>query len=508
MNFQLLVRMMTGASLIVISGALAVHAQTPAPRQHLIVGLQADGKTLDPHRASDAASMRLIENMSCGLLRYGVEYGKVEPDLANSYEVSDDGLIYRFELRRDAVFHTGKPIRAKDVRYSIERIRQLEVRANHFKLVDKIVTPDPYHVEFHMRQPFAPFLVFLANPMNAIVDQAVVKKHGHLDSHDAGCGPFQLKEWQRDYRFVLQRFTDYFRPARPKLDTLEMRPMPDAASRSIALRTGDIHLMLQVPLKDLRKLKASDDIKLISRPGTFWEYLGLQTETAPFDNPKVRQAIAWAIDRQQLNRIVKFGQAEPLTGGPIPSNHWAALDQAVYPQRDLTRTRKLLKDAGYPDGFQTTLRVGADFPYQVDAAIVIKQQLRDVGIQVTLKAEESSLFFHHLGRQEFAMTVVGWLGFVDPDEWFYQIFRSDGQWNQQGYANAKVDRLIDQGRRTINQSERRRIYQKLQRIISQDAPMIFLYANDQLAAYRQNVHGYRPHPTGTTLSLQTTHLVN
>ncbi len=471
----------------------------------IVVALQADGKTLDPHAATDAASMRLIENMHAGLLRYGPVSGEFTGDLATSWEVSDDGLRYTFHLTPDARFHSGRPVTSEDVAYSIRRIIEQRVRADHFAALERIETPDDRTVVFHLREPMSPLLAAIAHPMNAVVDRAAVEAAGgSLTTADAGAGPFKLIAWRKDDHLTLARHDGYHVPGLPYLDRLTFRPISDETARSAAIRTGHVDLVLDVPEKDLPLVEAAPAVIVASAPGTFWEYIGLNTRREPFDDPRVRQAIAWGVDRRQLNSLVKFGRAQVLDGGVLPPHHWAHADLSIYPRRDIARAKQLLESAGFPEGFRTTLKVGSAFAYQVRAAQVVKQQLRDIGIDIELQTLESTVFFDALGRGEFDMTIAGWVGFTDPDQWLYHIFHSGGRYNQQGYASDDVDALLERGRAERDRQRRVAIYREAQRLIAADAPVVFLYVSPQTSAWRDHVRGFDVHPTATTRSLEKT----
>lgn len=471
----------------------------------LIVAVQDDATSLDPHAVTDAASMRMIENLYSTLLRYSATYGEVEPDLARRIDISDDGLTVTLTLNTDATFHSGRAVTADDVAYSLRRIAERGVRSHHFAAVEHIETPDRATVVLHLRERVAPLETYLAYPMNAIVDRQVVEAHdGQIDAVDAGSGPFRLLEWRRNQRLVLQKHHDYHVPDRPRLERLTYRPIPDETTRTTALRTGEIHLITDVAPKDVRLLESAPGVEVAATPGTFWEYIGLNTSRPPFDDVRVRQAVAWAIDRSVINQLVKFGQATVLDGGHIPPNHWAHADLHLYPRRDVDKARTLLHEAGYADRLAVTMIVPSAFNYQVQAGEVIKQQLADAGIDVTLQGLESQVFFNALGQGDFTMTVVGWVGFVDPDEWTYNLFHSDGKFNQQQYANPALDELLEAGRATLGREPRHDLYNQAQRIIADQAPMVFLYVNDHTSAWRQNVQGYTVHPTATTLFLRDT----
>lgn len=483
--------------------------EEPVQGGTLTVAVQSDGRSLDPHRVTDAAAMRLIENGYSTLMRYTATYGEVEPYLAESVTWSDDGRQYTFHLHTNVVFHhSGRRLKASDVKYSLNRILQEEVRAEQFRSIAAMTTPDPHTLVITLHEPVAPFLTYLAYPMNAVVDREVVKANdGRLDRVVAGTGPFQLVEWQRDRHLILERHPHYHLAGLPRLDRVVWRPIPDETARTTALRNGEIDLMLDVPEKDRSILERTPHVHIADVPGTFWEYIGLNTAVPPFDDVRVRQAIAWAVDREMINRIVKLGRAVSANGDFFPPNHWAYTGQDVYPDVRLAKARELLADAGYADGFRTVMRVGSAFPYQVAAAQIVKQQLLAVDIDVEIVSQESGVFFEALGQGDFEMTLVGWLGFVDPDEWFYNIFHSTGAWNQQQFGCAEVDALLEQGRRVTDRDERRALYGEIQRLILNAAPVVLLYINEQSSAMLRHVQDYQVHPTATTLSLRETWVI-
>ncbi len=503
---------------VFLSGGCAEDPGTPAPNPQvrstgprpggtLVVAVQDDAKSLDPHTVTDAASMRMIEPMHATLLRYAAVYGEFEPDLARSVEMSADGLTCTIALRTDARFHSGRPVTAADVKYSIQRIVDQQVRAQHFANVERVAAADESTVVLTLAEPSAPLRAYLAHPMNAIVDREVVEaSRGRLDRADAGAGPLRLVEWKADQHLRLEAHGDYHEPNRPYLDAVTFRPMPDQTARTTALRTGEVDLILDVAPMDAPLLERASGVVVESVPGTFWEYLGMNCRSGPLSDPTVRRAIAWAIDRVELNKLVKFGRATVLDGGPIPPNHWAHPGHAVYTKPDRATARRLLAEAGFGDGFGATLKVGSAFAYQVKAAEVIKQQLQPIGIDVEVRALESGVFFDDLNAGDFDMTFVGWVGFVDPDQFTWNLFHSDGKYNQQGYANPRVDRLLVDGRRTLDRAERQRVYAEVLRHVVHDAPMAFCYVNPQVSARRQRVRGFVVHPTATTISLRRTWL--
>jgi len=476
-------------------------SSAPQRTDELVIVVQGDAKQLDPHQVTDAASMRMIENMYSTLLRYSPDgVGDPQPDLAESVEVSDDGLTVTVKLVAGATFHSRRAVTAADVKYSIERIVRKDIRARQFETVKSINTPDERTVVLQLTEPTAALKTYLAYPMNAIVDREVVEANDdELRNVDAGSGPYQLADWQQDRFLKLTAHDGYHIEGLPRTPKLTYRPIADETARTTALRTGEADILHEVPAKDVDLLKRADNVEVRSVPGTFWEYIGINTAKPPLIDPRVRRAIAWAVDRRQLNQAVKFGLATLLTGGHIPPGHWAHADFEAYPSRDVAKAKQLLADAGYTNGIEIEMVVDATVDYQVRAAEMVKQQLADAGITVDLRSAEPGVFYNDLNDRNFETTLVGWLGFVDPDEWVADIYHSDGKYNQQGYRNADVDQMIETAARTLDREQRAALYAKIQQQIAEDAPTVFLYINPHVTAMRSGVEGYDVHPTGTTI---------
>lgn len=475
-----------------------------AGRPDLIVALQAPGKSLDPHVVTDAASMRLIELMYSTLMRYRGIDGAVEPWLAREAAWNHDHTRLTLTLHPNAVFHrTGRPVTAHDVIYSLQRIREKGARADQLAAIKSMHAPDDLTVVLQLHSPSAPLLTALASPMNAIVDrQTVEAHHGSLASIDAGCGPYRLVQWRKGEFLDLEAAPAYFEPGLPRIPTLRLRPITDETARTTALRTGEVDLLPDLPAKDIPLVESHPGITVQRVQSTFWEYLGINTRTPPLDSPRVRRALAMALDRVSLLKLVKFGEGRVLDSGPIPPGHWAHLDTPLYSEPAPAAARALLAQAGLPENISLTLTVGSAFPYQVDAAQVVKQQLQSAGITIRIEALESGVFFDRLNRGDFQLTLVGWLGFVDPDEWLHNLFHSRGKWNQQGYANPEVDTLLETGRRLLDPESRAVVYRQAQHIIASEAPMAFLYINNLITAHHRSLRNFRPHPTGTLRGLR------
>lgn len=474
-------------------------AESAEGKNTLIIAKQSDPSGLDPHVVTDEAAKICIENMYDRLFEYADTYGDVEKSLVEDYEVADD-VHYTFKIRQGVKFHSGREMKADDVIYSIQRIIDQGVRASHFEQIASMEAKDDYTMVIEMSEPFAPFLTYLAHSLNVIVDKDVVEANGgSLSNVDAGSGAFTLEEWIPGSQLTLTRFGEYWNEGNKTVEKAVFKTIEDATGRATALRNGEVDMILDVTEQEIAVMKSSPDVTIESVAGTFWEYLGMNCENEYLSNPRVREAIAYAIDRDMINKAVKLGNATVLTDANIPQTHAAYVGNNKFAVRDVEKAKSLLEEAGYKEGdISLTIKAGSDWQYQVDAAQMIKQQLAEAGINVEVSAMETGLFFDDLNNGRFDMSVVGWSGFVDVDEYVYNLFKTGGAYNQQSYSNPELDKLLEEGRKTIDQDARIAIYKEIQTILTEDCPMAFLYMNNYSVAMRNNVKGYTVHPTAST----------
>ena len=344
------------------------------------------------------------------------------------------------------------------------------------------------------------------NPINAIGSRKITEENdGSLAQVDAGSGAFQLEDWDVGSSVTLKAYDGYWEEGLPVSDGVTFRTISDETSCATAIRNGEVDMILDATSTVTAVLQNASGLTITSIPGTFWEYLGMNCEHEYLDDPLVRRAIACAIDRDAINAAVKLGSATVLTNTCIPNTHEAGLTTDTYPARDVEKAAELLEQAGIQQGEITLdMKVGSDWQYQVDAGTMIKQQLADVGINVEITAEDSGIFFDDLNSGNFDLTICGWSGFVDADEYLYNLFTSDGSYNQQNYSNPQVDELLHQARITMDNDERIELYRQAEQIIADDAPMAFLYMNNYTVITRDNITGFTPLSTGNAIFLKET----
>lgn len=487
----------------------SVQADTPKPGGRLTVLYTNDPDVLDPHLTSSIAAIRVIDLVYESLLGFD-EQQKLVPMLAERWETPDD-KTYIFHLRQGVKFHNGRALVADDVKYTYERIMNPETGSPqtwYFTAVDKIEVPDPATVKISMKTPFAPFLYALAQPTVPIVPKEEVEKQGgNLNKQAVGTGPFILKEWVPKTKVTYDKNPDYWMEGKPYLDGIDVTIQSDEAVISTSIRAKSTDFVDYVPPKDFDNLKKMKGLTLIEFTGTDWEYLGLNTLKKPFDDKRVRQAIAWTVNVDDIVKNAYFGHATKLTCGPLPSWSWANCPDAVYPAPDLEKARALLAEAGYPDGFKMTITMGRPAPTYNAAAEVTKAALKQIGIDAQIDGMEWGTWVDKvINEKDFESTITGWHSFIDPDQYLYPQFHTGEFWNWYSYSNPEVDKLLEEGRTSLDQERRKEIYLQLQRMLAEEAVYVF-YTNDNvLKAHFDDVKGYKAAPSATNLFFRETWL--
>jgi peptide/nickel transport system substrate-binding protein len=483
-----------GAAALAAAGAAPAAAQDEEPKRGgtLTAAMQVDATSLDPHLSSSYSSSLVIEQVYSGLIQFDAEM-TIVPDLAESWTVSEDGLVYDFTLRKGVKFHNGREMTADDVIYSLNRVKDPEGGSpRSYLLVDvqSIESPGTGAVRITMAKPFAALLSHLDTTM-AIVPQEVVEEHGDLATTMVGTGPFRFVEFVPNTHAKLERYEEYHEEGLPYLDALTWIPIPDDPTRTANIKTATVDFADQIPQKDIESLESESGVLLAHGPSTLHDYLMLNCTKEPFNNVLVRQAVAKTIDRALMTDVILFGFGTPIDGGPIPEWHWAYADLHLYPEPDIEGAKQLMTEAGYPDGFSLTIGAGANYAAQVQAAEMIKEQLQQIGIDVTPNPQEWGTYIDTvITNKNFDAAIIGWIGAIDPDDWLYARFHTGEQWNTTGYSNPEVDRLLEEGRALTDESQRREIYNQAEELIVSEAPFVFFYLYDQYEALRDYVKGY------------------
>ncbi len=403
------------------------------------------------------------------------------------------------------MFHNGREMVADDVVYSLERIRNPDTKSGWAYILeplDKIEAVDQYTVSITTKTIYAPLLSKLASSGLAIVPKEEVKK-GDFDKRAVGTGPFTFVEFVPADHTTLQRNANYWEPGLPYLDEIVYKPIPDETVKKTNLETQNVDWVDSIPPKDVNDMMADENlvVRTVNAP-SYW-YLGVNTRREPLDDKRVRQAISYAIDREELAALALYDLGVP-SQSPIPEGNFWRSEYAPY-SRDLDKAKALLAEAGVGDGFETEFLVAQSYDASVKIAEGAQAELADVGIEATIRPLEWSTWLDEEGAGNYDIYICGWIGLVDPDDFFYAQQKTGQVFNFTGYSNPELDALLDQGRQELDPEKRKAIYEQVQKILIDDLPYIYLMTQGSVNAWQPYVKGYDVRPD-SAISFKTTWL--
>lgn len=478
----------------------------------LRVVFHTDPTNIDPRYGMDVHSERVVQLVSNGLLQKDPQLNLI-PCLAEKWENPDD-RTYTFYLRKGVQFHDGSELTAEDVKYTFESILAPEMNSPHataYTMLQRIDILDPYTIKFTLTERFAPFLSEMTMPI--VPKKAAEALEGKRFTNTLiGTGPFKLVEWRHDERLVFEANPNYFEGA-PKLDGIIFKIIPDYTVRFLELQRGDVDFAQDVIPSDMIPIaKETKGLKVISLESGIIYFLGFDLKHPILSNVKVRQAIAYAIDRQAMIEHLWNGRASPATGLLSPSN-WAYEPNVRTYNFDPERAKSLLDEAGYPDPdgdgpeprFKIVYKTSTTHS-SVRVAEVVQAQLKKVGIEISeIQIFEWAKYFADILSGNFQMYFLACVGISEPDI-FHSTYHSsqtppNGR-NRGFYSNAKIDELTERGRSVIDIEERKRIYSEIQQILAEEVPEIYLWHSYTIIVMNEKVHGFTPYPDGNFVSFK------
>jgi peptide/nickel transport system substrate-binding protein len=482
----------------VLLGSIALLAcsctsQTSADRDVITVALDQPPVNFDPRVGIDATSERLFQIMFSSLVKKD-EHSAIQPDLAASWDVPDP-KTYVFHLRRDVKFHDGRPLTSKDVAFTFRSILDGSVQTpklGTFERIQSIETPDDYTVVFRLKETFAPFLWNLSGGAIGIIPEG---SDAEFRRHPIGTGPFAFEEYIQDQEVILKRNDDYYgrKAAAP---ALRFKIIPEAVVAALELQKGSVDIELNVLTPDMNSVvKKNPGLRAAQAEGTNYQYIAFNLQDPVFKDVRVRKAIAHAIDREAIVKYLWRNEAR-LATGVLDSENWAyAPDVATYPH-DPERAKQLLKEAGQ-EHLSFTYRSTNESDSRMLAA-VLQEQLRDVGINMEIRSNESATFFADVIAGNFQMYSARWVGGTDDPDFFNLVFHSKmipmkGA-NRGHYTNSRVDELIDFARRELDLEKRKQAYHEIQRIVSEELPYVSLFHRENVCIYNQRLEGVKVYP--------------
>ena len=457
----------------------------------LVAALSGEPDQLDPHQTSAYQSFQVLENVYDTLVQPGPPPAmEMEPALAESWETSDDGLTWTFRLRQGVTFHNGNPFTAEDVVYSYRRIIDEELsNAYRFGTVEDITAPDPTTVELALSGPTPNLLQQIGGFKGMAILDEETGDDVDLQREANGTGPFRLSSYTSGSAIELARHDTYW-GSRPQLDGVTFRFVKDPTVALTDLQSGQVQWTDNLPPQQVEALQSGGEIQVGRTPSTDYWYFAANQAREPFDDPRVRQALAFAIDREAITQAAKFGAAT-VNQTAIPRGSEYFVDHAPY-TKDTARARDLLSQAGVTD-LEVELMVTDEYPETVQSAQVMVSQLEEAGITGTIRTLDFASWLDAQTEGDFDVLLLGWLGNLDPDDFYYAQHHSEGTFNAQGYASREVDAALDEGRSELDPAARMAAYETAVRRIVDDASYVYLYNPDVVQGWK-GVEGYAPRP--------------
>ncbi len=475
----------------VLAGRLpkaAAGAVEPKRGGVLKVALDGEIDTIDPHKSVTIVGFQVYTQIFEGLVRANPRLDGMVPLLAESWE-QPDPQTYVFRLRRGVRFHNGKEFKAEDVAFSFERIRDEKFaspRRSDFLPVQRLEVVNDYTVRFTMSAPFSPFLSKLETL------RILPRIPGHdFARQPIGTGPFSFVEWVSGQHITLRRYNQYWQEDQPYLAGVQFRPIPEPATRVVALRSGDVDLLNAVPLKDVSTLERDSRIKVYRLSGVVRDHLGFHMQKPPFQNNlNLRLALAWAVDRKTIAEDVLFGLAKPAMV-PIPESHWAFNPKVRTAHGyDLDRARRYLAEAN-PRPREIAIKVSPTYPDQIKMAELLQGSLAQIGLRLNIIQLEWSTWIREVVSQgNYEAEIVLISGGIDPDDFFYQWFKSGQGFNIWRYADPRMDEMLDKARLATAQRERQALYHQIQEKLVADAPTSHIIYRESVVAATADMRDY------------------
>lgn len=469
----------------------------------LVLAVLSDASSLDPHGANDVPSVIVQETIFDTLLDKD-ENSEIIPGLAESWEAVDE-LTWKFKLQEGVKFHDGEDFNAEAVKVNLERILNPELgspRTNLFDMISEIEVLDEYELQITTEYAFSPLLAHLShNSVGMISPVSIAQANEDLANGDdpfnaistnpVGTGYFKFESWDPGNNIKVVKNEDYWgEPA--FVDSVEFRVVPDSQVRLADLETGNVHIIDPVQPNEVERIDGTGFGSLHQQASSSLAYLGFNTKKEPFDNPLVRQAISHAIDREAIISGI-YEDYAILANGVMAPGTFGYSEETDVLEYDMDKARELLAEAGYEDGFSTSIWTN-DNPQRQSIAVLAQESLAELGIEVDIEVMEFGAYLDKTSTGEHDMFILGLSNPTgDADYQIYSLFHSSqlgNPGNRSFYENPVIDELLDNARRASDTDERLALYKEATDIVTEEAPMVFLLHNEYLLGIAENVTGF------------------
>jgi peptide/nickel transport system substrate-binding protein len=489
-------RLIAAAALLALSGGVA-GAQTT-----LRIGLAEDPDVLDPTLARTYVG-RIVFASICDKLFDIDEKLNVVPQLGLSHETSEDGKEVMITLRPNVKFHDGEKFDAEAAKYSLERHLNMQgsFRKPEVAALDQIEVVDPLTIRLKLKTPFSPLIAQLTDRAGMMVSPKAAKEAGDKFGVKPVCaGPYRFVERVQQDRIVVEKFADYWNKDNVHIDRIVYQPIVDSTVRLANLKSGGLDLAERVLATDLKEIRADPKLKLSTALELGYQGLtmnvgnGERSKTPFGQNPKVRQALNYAIDREAITQVVFNGEF-------VPGNQWVNPEHPYYqkafpvPKRDVAKAKALLREAGVTTPITLDLMVPNN-PETRQVAEVIQAMAAEVGFDLKIRVTEFATSLKQAEAGEFQLFLIAWSGRTDPDGNLFIFYGTKAPQNNGGYSNPEVDKLLAEARTYSKPEQRKAIYEKVTKILQEEGSILYLYHRRVLIAHTARLEGYRQMPDG------------
>lgn len=500
--------LLIGAAVMSLMLAGCSKSDQAAQSKELVVAQAANPTTLDPQDTQDTLAYGIQKTMYEGLLGFDKDM-KVIPVLAEAMpELAPDAKSVTFKLKHDVKFQDGTDFNAEAVKANMERLldpaNKLK-RASLFKAVDHVEIIDPYTVKIVLNRPFAPIVEAFAHPAGAMISPKAIKEYGKdLNRHPVGTGPYQFVEWKDGQYVTVKKFDGYWdKDHAAKLEKITFKPVPEAGSRVAMLKTGEIQFVYPLPPEQIEGMKNDSKVTVDRSQSIYQRYVVFNTTQKPFTDKRVRQALNYAVDKDAMIKVTYKGYGTPSQSVLAPKV-WGFAPHDPYPY-DVEKAKKLLAEAGYPDGFETTIWT-ANNTELVKFAEFIQQQWQAVGVKVKVEPMEYVTMINQMSvkpsESKMMTNMGGWSPSTGEADWGIRPLLSKDMFPTAGfnvgyYSNDQVEKDIVAGMEISDKDQRLQAYAAAQKALFEDAPWVFLFVPDNLAGKRKNLENAFVLPDGT-----------
>lgn len=475
--------------------------QKPDP-ETVVMLIESSPLNLDPRIGTDAQSERIGELIFEGLVRRDDNF-ELRPRLAESWQIPDP-LTYIFHLRHDVHFHDGRPMTSADVKWTLDSLLSGKLRSaktSAYRYVDRVEAPDKFTVVVHLKEPYAALLWNLADGAMGVVPNGSGEE---LARNPIGTGPFRFVSQSQDRQVIVERNEQYW-GKHAGVARVRFNVVPDATTRALELRKGSADVEINaLPGDMVVSLERQRQLVVQRAPGTTYQYLALNLRDPILKDVRVRQALAYAINREPMIHYLWHDMARP-ANSVLPPQHWAYDANAIEYPHDTSKARQLLDEAGYTaasDGvrFHLVMKTSTDESTRLLCA-VLQQQLRDVGIALDIRSYEFATFYADVVKGAFQLYSLRWVGGSnqDPDV-FENVFDTASfapkRANRGYYSNPEVDRLIDEARRSVDEKQRGADYARIQEILNHDLPYVNLWWAENVLVHTRRLQNIHLSPAG------------